>query len=106
PNQPCPATHASGSAGSLVAAQFRLNALNGATTVNGINFTTSGSGDWTSDVASVSIHEDNGDGIFNAADDAQLDTQAGSALITSSFTLNMAVGQIADLWVVIHFTAT
>src|SRR5690606_22161724 len=75
-------------------------------TVNGIDFTTSGSGDWTSDVASVSIHEDNGDGIFNATDDAQLDTQAGGALITTSFTHNMAVGQITDLWVVIHFTAT
>src|SRR5690606_27872422 len=106
PNQPSPATHASGATGSLVAAQFRLNALTGATTVNGIDFTTTGSGDWTSDVASVSIHEDNGDGIFNAADDTQLDTQPGSALITSSFTHNMAVGQITDLWVVIHFTAT
>ncbi len=106
PNQPSPATHAAGSTGSLVAAQFRLNALNGATTVSGINFTTAGSGDWSSDVASVSVHRDNGDGIFNAADDTQLDTQAGSALITSSFTLNMAVGEIADLWVVIHFTAT
>src|SRR5690606_2195481 len=106
PSQPSPATHAAGSTGSLVAAQFRLNALNGATTVNGIDFTTSGSGDWTSDVASVSVHEDNGDGIFNTADDTQLDTQPGSALITTSFTHNMAVGQITDLWVVIHFTAT
>src|SRR5690606_20792359 len=106
PNQPSPATHAAGATGSLVAAQFRINALNGAATVNGIDFTTSGSGDWTSDVATVSIHQDNGDGIFNAADDTQLDTQAGSALITTNLGLSLAVGEIADLWVVIHFTAT
>ncbi len=106
PNQPSPATHAAGSTGSLVAAQFRLNALNGATVVNGINFTTSGTGDWSSDVASVSVHHDNGDGIFNDADDTVLDIQPGGALITTSFALSLAVGEIADLWVVIHFTAT
>jgi hypothetical protein len=109
PNQPDPATHAAGSAGNLVAAQFRLNALNGATTVNGLTLTTGGTGDWSTDVDSTSgvqIYHDDGDGVFDAGTDALLDQAGGAAVVTTSFTLSLTTGEIADLWVVIGLTAS
>jgi MYXO-CTERM domain-containing protein len=111
PNQPVPATHAAGAAANLVAAGFRLNALNGATTVNGIDLTTAGTGDWSSDVDSASgvqVYRDDGDGVFDITNDVLLAQSGGSALVTVTFTtpLNLAAGEIADLWVVIGMTAT
>ncbi len=110
PEQPMPATHASGAAGELVAAAFRLNALNGATTVNGITFTTSGTGDWTSDVnatTGVAVYRDNGDGVYSPTDDAFLtETGGASPIVTTSFNLPLTTGEIADLWVAIRLTAT
>jgi hypothetical protein len=93
-----------------VAAAFRLNALNGGCTVNGITFTTSGTGDWSSDVnatTGVAVYHDNGDGVYSAADDTLLDETGGaSPVATTSFNLTLATGEIADLWVVIRLTAT
>jgi hypothetical protein len=111
PYQPDPLTHAGGAAGELVAANFRLNALNGATTVNSINFTTGGTGDWTTDVDSASgvrVYRDNGDGVFSAASDTLLFQGGGAAVVTATLasSLNLAVGEITELWVVIGFTAT
>jgi hypothetical protein len=111
PNQPEPATHAAGAAGTLVAASFRFNALNGATTVNGLDLTTSGTGDWSSDVDSTSgvqVYHDDGDGVFDATNDTLLAQAGGAALVTATFTtpLSLSVGEIADLWVVIGLTAT
>ncbi len=110
PEQPAPATHAAGAAGELVAAAFRVNALNGGATVNGITFTTSGTGDWSSDVnasTGVAVYRDNGDGVYSATDDMLLDETGGaSPIVTTSFTLLLATGEIADLWVVIRLTAT
>ncbi len=110
PYQPDPLTHAGGAAGELVAANFRLNALNGATTVTGINFTTGGSGDWTSDVDSTSgvrVYRDDDDGVYGATD-TLLFQGGGAAVVTATFAtpLSLAVGEIADLWVVVGFTAT
>jgi MYXO-CTERM domain-containing protein len=110
PEQPVPATHAAGAAGELVGAAFRLNALNGAATVNGITFTTSGTGDWSSDVnaaTGVAVYRDNGDGVYSATDDTLLDETGGaSPIVTSSFNLTLTTGEIADLWVVIRLTPT
>jgi hypothetical protein len=110
PEQPAPATHAAGATGELVGAAFRLNALNGGCTVNGITFTTGGTGDWSSDAdatAGVAVYRDNGDGVYSATDDTLLgETGGASPLVTTSFNLMLATGEIADLWVVIRLTGT
>jgi hypothetical protein len=109
PNQPDPVVHVAGTAANVVAAQFRLHALNGPVDVTGFTLTTAGTGDWTSDVdatSGVQIYRDNGDGIFNAADTAMFQG-AGGATVNATFTsvLDLEVGEIADLWVVIGLTA-
>jgi hypothetical protein len=111
PYQPDPLTHAAGTAGELVAASFRLNALNGPTTVNGLTLTGSGTGDWSSDVDSatgVRVYRDNGDGVYSAADGPSLFQGGGGTTVPAPFTtsLNLAGGEMADLWVVIGLTAT
>jgi hypothetical protein len=108
PLQPDPSTHAAGTPGNVVAASFRLNALNGATTVSGIAFTTGGTGDWSTDVdatSGVQVYHDNGDGVFGTGDN-MLDQAGGAAVVTTSFNLPLSTGEIADLWVVIGLTAT
>jgi hypothetical protein len=109
PVQPDPTTHAAGAAGELVAASFRFSALNGPVTVTGFNMTTSGTGDWTSDVDSttgVRVYRDNGDGVYSATGDTQLYQGGGAALVAATFTMPLVTGEIADLWVVVGFTAT
>jgi hypothetical protein len=109
PEQPVTATHAAGTAGELVVASFRFSALNGPATVTGFNLTTSGTGDWSSDVDSttgVRVYRDDGDGVYSAATDTQLFQGGGAALVTVTFTMPLATGEVADLWVVVGFTAT
>jgi MYXO-CTERM domain-containing protein len=109
PNQPDPVVHVAGTAANVVAAQFRLHALNGPVDVTGFTLTTAGTGDWTSDVdatSGVQIYRDNGDGIFSAAD-ALLFQGGGGATVNATFTsvLDLEVGETADLWVIIGLTA-
>jgi hypothetical protein len=52
-------------------------------------------------------HCDNGDGVYSATDDTLLgETGGASPLVTTSFNLMLATGEIADLWVVIRLTGT
>ncbi len=108
--QPTTTTHRAGTAGTYTIASFRLTALNDTVTINGVNLTTGGTGDWTSDVSAttgVQVFRDDGDGVFNAAD-TMLFQGAGAAVVAAAFSpaLTMPVTSTADLWVRIGFTAT
>ncbi len=111
PNQPNSVTHPSGTPASYVAAQFRLHAINGSITVNGVDLTTGGSGNWTNDIdgsMGVSVYRDDGDGAFNAGSDVLLFQGGGGALVSATFgaPLVIAPGTYADLWVRLRLTAT
>ncbi len=108
PEQPSAGTHAAGTAAEVVAASFRVHALNGGATVNSLLLTTGGTGDWSSDIdaaAGVQVFRDNGDGIFGAGD-TMLAQAGGAATVTLNMNLNLATGEIADLWVVLGLTAS
>jgi hypothetical protein len=103
-------THKAGTSATFTVAAFRLTATNDIITINGINLTTAGTGDWTSDVdaaTGVQVYQDDGDGVFNAAD-TLLYQGAGAALVTATFgtPLIMPVTSTADLWVRVQLTAT
>ncbi len=109
-SQPPTVTHRAGAAGSYTIALFTLTAMNNNATVNGLTLTTGGSGNWTTDVDSltgVSVYHDDGDGLFNAAD-ALLFEGGGGAVVPAGFLvpLIMSANSSADLWVRIGFTAT
>jgi hypothetical protein len=111
PTQPATVTHPSGAPGSYVAAQFRLSALNDAVDVSGVNLTTGGTGNWTTDVDSatgIQVYLDDGDGVFSATGDTLLYQGGGAALVTATFSsaISMPVTSTADIWVRIGFTAT
>ncbi len=108
--QPSPVTHRAGTSATVTVAAFRLTATNDVITINGINLTTAGTGDWTSDVdaaTGVQVYQDDGDGVFNAAD-TLLYQGGGAALVTATFgtPLVMPVTSTADLWVRVQLTAT
>jgi hypothetical protein len=108
--QPSPVTHKAGTAATFTVAAFRLTATNDIITITGINLTTAGTGDWTSDVdaaTGVQVYQDDGDGVFNAAD-TLLYQGGGAALVTATFgtPLIMPVTSTADLWVRMQLTAT
>jgi hypothetical protein len=103
-------THKAGTSATFTVAAFRLTATNDIITINGINLTTAGTGDWTSDVdaaTGVQVYRDDGDGVFNAAD-TLLYQGGGAALVTATFgtPLIMPVTSTADLWVRVQLTAT
>jgi hypothetical protein len=111
PLQPATATHASGTIGDLLAAAFRITALNGPADVSGFTLTTGGTGDWTTDVdstAGVQVYMDNGDEVFDAATDNLLFLGGGGTTVAATFStaVSLAVGGTADLWIAIGFTAT
>lgn len=99
--QPQAVSHAAGTVAGYVVADIRLAALNSAVDVSGITLTGSGSGDWSTDVDSVEVYLDDGDGVFDDTLDAQLYQSVGSATITATFgsVVNIAVATTENLWV-------
>jgi hypothetical protein len=111
PNQPNSSTHPAGTPASYVAAQFRLRAINGSITVNSVDLTTGGTGNWTNDIdgsMGVSVYEDDGDGAFNAGTDGLLHQGGGGATVSVTLPapLIIAAGSYSDLWVRLRLTST
>jgi hypothetical protein len=111
PEQPMTVTHAGGTAAQVIAGRFRISALNGPATVSGITLTTSGTGDWSTDVdstAGVMVYRDNGDETFSAASDTLLFQGGGAATVPVVFVapLTLAGAEVTDLWIVIGLTST
>ncbi len=111
PAVPALQIHDAGSAASYLVGRFSLFALNAAVTVNGITLTTSGTGDWTTDIDSTSgveVYLDDGDGVFSATSDTLLFQGGGAAVVAATFGTSIvmpgATGE--DLWVRIGLTAT
>ncbi len=104
PNQPTATTHRGGTAANYLVGQFRLHALNGPATVNSINLTGTGTGDWGSDIDSTSgvqLFLDDGDGVFDAGLDTPVFQGGGAALVTATLSPAVAVpgASTADIWV-------
>lgn len=108
PTAPGTYTHDSGTALAHPIARFRLTASNDAIDVSAVVLTTAGSGNWTTDVTTVEVWLDNGDGLFNAGTDTSLFSGLGGATINALFTGTVTVPNSGtrDLWVVVNLTAT
>ncbi len=88
---------------------FRFAATNNAVTINAITLTTTGSGDWAADLASVELFVDNGNGIFDAGIDTQVFSGAGTTgttVCTLTSAVNVANGTNQDIWVRLNVAAT
>ncbi|MBK8206240.1 MAG: hypothetical protein IPK87_05500 [Planctomycetes bacterium] len=90
---------------------FRCAASNGDVTVNGLQLTPGGSGDWVNDLDptnGVEVWLDNGDGTFNASSDTLLGLSAGATPtigITFSPSEQILSGSASDVWVVLNLLA-
>lgn len=102
-----PPVHLAGAAQSYVVARWRLTAANANASVTSIAITTAGTGDWSSDVSSVEVYQDNGDGVFSATTDTLRFSGTGAAVVTATFTgFTIQNSTSEDLWVRVGLTAT
>lgn len=86
-----------------VAGQFRLSSSINTFTVDGLQISTGGSGDWETDIASVSIYRDNGNGVFGPGDTELFTGPGASPGITAIFSSALVVppnGHV-DIWVIL-----
>jgi len=107
---PASATVEGGTAIGRTLGQFAFTASNNSATLNAITLTTSGSGNWTTDVVSVELYEDNGNGTYDGAPtDTLVFTGAGATpTITCTFTsaVNLANNQTKNIWMRANFAAS
>jgi hypothetical protein len=98
----------SGSAFTHTLGCYRLSASNDNFTISGVTLTLGGNGDWVNNVTQLRMYQDDGDGIFNAADTQLFAGVTGATGVTCAFSANVTVnaGTSEDLWVVIDVAAT
>ncbi|MCB9933668.1 MAG: hypothetical protein H6841_09625 [Planctomycetes bacterium] len=87
---------------------FRAQATGGDVTLYGLRLTVAGSGSFTSDVSSMSIWLDDGDGAYSASSDQSLwsGTAASPTIdITFPSALTIANTNAEDLWIVASFVS-
>jgi hypothetical protein len=91
------------SGGRFAIGQFRLTASAGSFTLHGLHLTTGGNGNWVSNIASVEICLDDGDGEFGSGDVILSSDAPTSAGVDCQFFqgLNLAQGTLSDVWVVV-----
>ncbi len=105
---PAGATREGGVAFSHTLGFLSFTASNNSATLNAITLTTSGSGDWTTDVAAVELYLDNGNGVYDAGVDTLVFTGAGATptlVCTLTSAVNIANNQTQSLWVRVNFGA-
>src|SRR5690606_24052397 len=91
---------------------FSARASNGSLSLNGITFTTSGSGDWVTGLAAsngVTIYRDDGDGEFDAASDSLIFSGSGATpTLNATFNAPEAVANngAITLFMVLNLLST
>jgi hypothetical protein len=111
PNNPLAKTHKAGAAGAIVMAQIRLEAGNNDIDVLGLTVTTGGTGNWSTDFDAtngVEFWVDDGDGAFDAANDAQVFSGPAGATAGGLFTSTVSVSnsQFKHIWVRVNILAS